>query len=293
MDLHFDDEDMTTPYFGEAPPSLSGPEQPMLALSAASGGRSRLDYLAELGRMAARSGRYEDAWSYLQRVLQLQRGEDCSPNMVARTTCELAVVAIRRGEASIGRILLADAASLTPDIHPAVLHNLAWLARQEGSLDAAEALYNDALTLKIAASGWCQPTVAVSLGALGQLQILRGQPLAALRSLLPARHILELCSVAVSSPMAFTLMGMGRAYLQLHMHEHARAAFERALAVREAIPVPPEQLACTRYHLVLALWPLSPEDAVSVARTALTEYAAAPGARPEPMSRLERWLAAR
>ncbi len=29
----------------------------------------------------------------------------------------------------------------------------------------------------------------------------------------------------------------------------ARAAFERALAVREALTVPPDQLACTRYYL--------------------------------------------
>ncbi len=295
MQLHAsdDDEAVTSLYFGDAPTSLGDPEQPMLALSAAIGGHTRVAYLAELGRLAAQAGRYDDAWSYLQRVLQLQQAEPHPPAVVARTLCELAVVAIRRDDLSTGRILLTDAAALTPDIHPSVLHNLGYLARRDGALDTAESLYTDALTLKISAGGWRQATVAATLGAIGQLQLLRDQPLAALRSLLPARHIYELCSSAVSSGMAFTLMAMGRAYLKLHMYEHASAALDRAVAIREAIPVPPDQLACARYHLALALWPIQPDAAITLVRATLGEYRQSPGARPTYVHTLQSWLEAR
>lgn len=283
-----DGEAVTHLFFGDAPTTPEVRDvgrAPLLPPS-----HSRIDDLAQLGRMAAQAGRYADAWSFLQRVSQLQRAEGVAPGERARTHCELAVVAIRRGDHEQGRNHLKAAAALAPDIHPSVLHNLGFLARSDGDLSAAESLYADALTLKICVGGWRQPSVAATLSAQGQLQVLRKQPAAALRSLLPARHIYEVCGSAVSSGMAFTLMGMGRAYLQLQMHEHARAAFERALAVREALTVPPDQLACTRYYLALAIWPDRPDEAQALIRTALDEYRRHPCAEHRYIRVLESWI---
>lgn len=288
-----DEEPATSLFFGaEIPtrPREDGAPAQMLGLASSRDGDDRIAYLDELGRLATQAGRYADAWSYLQRVLELQRSVDAPAPARARTCCRLAVVAARRGELDEAGALLRAAAALTPDIHASVLHNLAFLARRAGALDEAEALYGECLALKLETCGWEDPSVAATLGARGQLELLRGRPTAALRHLLPARHIYELCAAAVSSGMGFVLTAMGRAYRALGMLAHAMAAFERALAVREAIQVPPEQLACSRYHLAAALWPGAPAEAQGLARAALAEYERGPCPQLRHVRVMQAWI---
>jgi len=64
------------------------------------------------------------------------------------------------------------------------------------------------------------------------------------------------------------------------------------LAVREALTVPPDQLACTRYYLALALWSDHPDEALTLVRTALDEYRRHPCAEHRYIRLLESWIAA-
>lgn len=288
-----DDEPPTSLFFGAEVPrkcSDDGARAQMLELASIQEGDDRIAYFNDLGRLAMQAGRYADASSYLQRVRELQSSVDAPAPARARTCCRLAVVAARRGEHDEARALLRSAAALTPDIHASVLHNLAFLARRAGELEEADALYGECLALKLDTCGWDDPSVAATLGARGQLELLRERPTAALRHLLPARHIYELCAAAVSSGMGFVLTAMGRAYRALGMFAHAMAAFERALAVREAIHVPPEQLACSRYHLAIALWPGAPAEALGLARAALAEYERGPCPQQRHVRVMRAWI---
>lgn len=285
------DEAVTDLYFGATVIADDGDldgHARMLARGVVPG--SRIDYLADLARYALQAGRYDDAWCYLERVLELQQKGSAPAPVLAQTLCRLAIAAARRDDPQTAGSLLDRAEALTSAIVPSVLHNRGFLARRSGDLDAAERFYTAALDLKVAACGWHHPAVAATLCAQGQLQLLRDRPLRALRDLAEARHVYETCACAVSTGMAFTLTGMGRAYLRLDMHDHACAALERALAIREALPVPADQLACSRYYLALALWPGRPDEALTLVRAALAEYRRDPCAQPRHVRTLEAWI---
>lgn len=297
MDLSTDidsaDDPVTDLYFGTsilADPMDGGGAPARMLAQATTGGRTRVEYLGEIGRLAVQAGRYDDAWCYLERVLELQRKASAPEPAVAQTYCRLAVVAARRHDLDAACDLLERAESLAPAIRPSVLHNRGCLARQAGDLDKAESLYAEALSLKLELCGREHPAVAATLCARGRLLLARAQPRVALGDLFEARRIYEVCARAVSNGMAVALTAMGRAYLMLEMYEHATAALERALAIREALPVPPEQLACSRYYLTQALWPRRPDEARALARITLDEYGREASAQARHVRILQAWI---
>lgn len=175
---------------------------------------------------------YDQALAYCDQLLELAR----TPGQRARLLVEKAYVLLRLGGESTAHALLDEALALAPEYPPA-LRALRRLVRSSGDLDQAVTLLQRELHARLAADSAGRASLLIELG---QLQRLRGEPVAAQEAF---RHAGQLGSAEAWRLLSVQLLerreflgaadAMGRAAALLPAMERGAALVEAAqLAVR-------------------------------------------------------------
>lgn len=258
------------------------------------------DLLDQQGRTEAALGRYASARTLHERALVLRRRVhgDADPRRI-QTLTYLGTLALRENDLEQAQLLYdrAHTASLQqygPD-HPCtakVVNNLGVLARRRRDPIRASDHLDDALARKLVAHGWQHASVATTLVNLGNLTRASGDLKAALHYYARACEIFEAVADPHNPGLAAALLGMGRVHMSMGIHTSASCMFERALHIRESLPVTPAQLAGVRFLLATALEPHDPTRARALVASTLEEYStSSPHPDPRHLETLRAWLA--
>jgi tetratricopeptide (TPR) repeat protein len=162
---------------------------------------------------------------------------------------------------------------------------------ERGEIEQARELELRALAIRGKKLGGGDYRLAASYVAVGEVERASGQLDAALAHHLQALVVMETSSNPAPGHYARTLLALGETRLRRGEVDPAVAAIERALALREGIPGPPEDVAEARFALARALDAAhrDPARARTLAEQARETYRAR---RPDDLAEVERWLAA-
>ncbi len=199
-----------------------------------------------------------------------------------------ALVPLRPGVATLERTL--------PERHPfraVALDALGAALWRDGKASEAVRVLHRAVEAAERMRGPEHPDVAQPCSTLGQVLMDLGRPTEALGFFERSRRIREQALGREHPELAFSLTGQGEALLKLGRAAEALAPLERALALRESRPVPPVELAETRFALARALWETRQDTtrARQLAKQAEStlEHPGSEGLR----ARVQAWLGAR
>jgi tetratricopeptide (TPR) repeat protein len=218
--------------------------------------------LRRLGTTLTAQGRHEEALPVYERAhATFRRALGAEHPRVGSTLVNLgttlsalgrhaeALVPLRQGVAILERTL--------PEKHPfrsVALNALGAALWRDGKAGEAVRVLHRAVEAAERMRGPEHPDVAQPCGTLGQVLMDLGRPTEALGFFERARSIREQTLGPEHPELAVALTGQGEALLKLGRAAEALAPLERALALRESRPVPPVELAETRFALARALW---------------------------------------
>jgi len=164
--------------------------------------------------------------------------------------------------------------------HPllaSLLNNLGSAQADLGQMDDARKSYQRALDMMIATFGSKHPAVAAITGNLGELAVKVGDYAKAMTLCRGALAIYEKTVGPKNADNAYALTCIGQAHLGSKAPRVALTPLRRALALREANPGDPPDLAKTRFALARALWATGVDRvrAVALAKKSRAAYTAA------------------
>jgi tetratricopeptide (TPR) repeat protein len=258
------------------------------------------DLALQLGVLAFAIGDDETAEIEYGRALDLrERSFGARHPKLADVLAKRAGVQLRRGERDDARASLERALAIQReafgDAHPKVavsLGNLGIVLADDGRWDSALAAMTEAAAILEYAYGSEHPAVANAFDSIADVHRRAGRYGEALRSFERAVEIYERTlgpdDLAIASP----LLGLGQTQLELGHREDARRALERATKLVDAQPLPPVQIAETKFALARALPPEEHARARELGEAAVAIYREALQPHDDRLPEIEAWLAA-
>ena len=256
------------------------------------------DLALQLGVLAFAIGDDEAAEREYSRALELREQSfgDRHPKL-ADVLAKRAGVEVRRGELDRARASLERALGIQRaafgDAHPKVavsLGNLGIVLAGEERWDSAIAAMTEAASILEYAYGSDHPAVANAADSIGDVLRRAGRTEEALTSFDRAIAIYERTLGPDDAAIASALLGRGQSLLALDRRADARPTLERAVAIVEQHPLPPVQIAETRFGLARALPDEQRARAIELAEAALAIYRAELHAHDDHLPEVEAWL---
>jgi tetratricopeptide (TPR) repeat protein len=217
------------------------------------------DLQGNLGSVALRQSRYQEARTYFERTRELQqRVLEAGDPRLAKTLYNLGMTALFLDEAQRAEELLSEALRQTAQVkgqrHPemALRHAmLSWALRENGKYPQALEHARAAVAIRQATFGQEHPAVAEALDAVGMSLIGLKQYDEARRTFEAALAMRRKLLGLAHADLVYSYDGLGRALLEEGRAAEAVAPLEKALSFKD---VEPETQAEVGFNLARALW---------------------------------------
>lgn len=259
--------------------------------------------LAALANVYGNQGAFEDAETYYRRALAIyERALGRNHPQVAKTLYSLGVAVGEQNRLKDALALFLRALEIQKSTlglgHPDTIwtiNSIGVILQRQDRLGLARERFREALALFENTLGKDHPNVGYPLNNLGEIAVLEGRFSDALK-LCRRAHEVGVKALGADHPaLAHELTCIGGALVGLRRPLEALEPLEHALAMREANPGNPKELADTRFALARALWDSrrDRQRAVELARRSLAGYEKAGELAETQRREAAEWIAKR